>query len=275
VSPDLRVVVVTYSPGPDLDELLDSLPAACSRPYEVVLADNGSTDGAPERAAERPGVRLLRTGGNVGYGRAANLGARGFTGDWILVANSDLRFEPAAVDELMAAGARHVRAGALGPCLVEPDGSVYASARSLPSLGRGTGHAVFGRVWPGNPWTRAYRADGDLSRERDAGWLSGACLLVRREAFEQVGGFDPAYFMYFEDVDLGERLGQAGWSSRYVPSARVHHAQGATTARAPAAMVVAHHRSAERYVGDRYPSAVAAPLRWGLRARAAFARRRA
>jgi N-acetylglucosaminyl-diphospho-decaprenol L-rhamnosyltransferase len=275
VSPALRAVVVTYSPGDDLDVLLDSLAAACTLPYEVVLADNGSTDGAPERAAERPGVSLVRTGGNVGYGRAANLGARGFTGDWILVANSDLRFEPGAVDELVAAAGRHPQAGAVGPCLVEPDGSVYPSARTLPALGRGSGHAVFGRVWPANPWTRAYQAGTDLSREREAEWLSGACLLVRRAAFDAVGGFDPAYFMYFEDVDLGDRLGRAGWSNVYAPRARVHHVGGASTARTPAAMVAAHHASAGRYLAARYPRVVSRPLRGALAARAAWINRRA
>jgi N-acetylglucosaminyl-diphospho-decaprenol L-rhamnosyltransferase len=265
MSAAVRVVIVTYSPGPLLDALLDSLPGACSLPYEVVLADNGSTDGVPERAAaERSEVTLVRTGGNVGYGRAANIGARGFEGDWILVANSDLRFEPGAVDEMVAGAARHPRAGAIGPCLMEPDGSIYPSARTLPTLGRGAGHAVLGRIWPKNPWTRAYWADSDSGSEREAEWLSGACLLVRRDAFEQVGGFDPAYFMYFEDVDLGDRLGRAGWLSVYAPAARVHHVGGATTARAPASMVVAHHTSAARYLAGHHSRPVTLALRTAL-----------
>ncbi len=276
MSAAVRVVIVTYSPGPMLADLLDSLPEACSLPYEVVLADNGSTDGVPERAAAvRSEVTLVRTGGNVGYGRAANIGARGFAGDWILVANSDLRFEPAAVDELVAAAGRHPGAGAVGPCLLELDGSVYPSARTLPSLGRGTGHALFAKVWPANPWTRAYRAGEDLVHEREAEWLSGACVLLRREAFEQVGGFDPAYFMYFEDVDLGDRLGRAGWLSVYAPAARVHHVGGATTARAPAVMVTAHHASAGHYLAARYPAVVSLPIRAALSVRAKAVNRKA
>ena len=87
---DVGVVVVTYSPGETLDVFLDTLEKATVRPYEVVLADNGSTDGAPDQAALRPGVTLLRTGGNLGYGGAANLGARRVPGEWVVVANPDL-----------------------------------------------------------------------------------------------------------------------------------------------------------------------------------------
>ena len=87
------------------------------------------------------------------------------------------------------------------------------SARALPRLGQGIGHAVLGWWWPGNPWTRSYRAERELVTERPAGWLSGSCLLLRRAAFDEVGGFDPGYFMYFEDLDLGERLGRAGFGA--------------------------------------------------------------
>ena len=91
----LRVVAVTYSPGEVLEGFVDSLAEATTRPVEVVLADNGSTDGVPERVAARhPHVRLLHTGGNVGYGAAVNAGMAGLTDGYAIVANPDLRFEP-------------------------------------------------------------------------------------------------------------------------------------------------------------------------------------
>src|ERR1700675_225979 len=103
---------------------------------------------------------------------------------------------------------QHRRAGGRrGPLARDPDGSVYPSARHLPSLVRGSMHAVLGPVWPRNPWTAAYRQERLEPSERTVGWLSGSCLLVRRSAFSQIGGFDERYFMYMEDVDLGERLG--------------------------------------------------------------------
>jgi N-acetylglucosaminyl-diphospho-decaprenol L-rhamnosyltransferase len=267
----LAVVVVTYSPGETLGLFLDSLAKATTRPYTVVLADNASTDGAPERAArDRDGVTLLRTGSNLGYGGAANRGvaALGAEIGWVVVANPDVEWLPCALDELLAVAERTPRAGALGPLIRDPGGTVYPSARLLPSLGRGVGHAVLGTVWPANPWTTAYRQSEAEIGERDAGWLSGSCLLLRRAAFDSVGGFDPRYFMYFEDVDLGDRLAKAGWRNRFVPSAEVVHAQGHAANRADvsARMLAVHHDSAYRYLADRHPGPAWAPLRLALRA---------
>jgi N-acetylglucosaminyl-diphospho-decaprenol L-rhamnosyltransferase len=256
----LRVVVVTYSPGPALPAFLASLASATSLPYEVVLADNGSTDGAPE-AAEGPGVRLLRTGGNLGYGKAANLGASGFEGDWLVVANPDVVWEPGSLDALVAAGERWPAAGCLGPAIRTPDGRLYPSARAFPSLGRGTGHAVLGPFWPGNPWTRSYRAEQGRPEEGTTGWLSGSCMLLRRRAFESVGGFDPSYFMYCEDMDLCHRLALAGWQNVHVPGAVVTHVGGHATSRIGRAMVAEHHRSLYRYLSRQYAGPARAPLR--------------
>jgi N-acetylglucosaminyl-diphospho-decaprenol L-rhamnosyltransferase len=275
--PQVGVVVVTYSPGDTLDGFLDTLEKATTVPFTVVLADNGSTDGAPERAADRPGVELFRTGGNLGYGRAANLGLPRVPGDWVVVANPDLRWEPGALDTLLDAVERWPRAGVLGPEILTPDGELYPSARELPSLGRGIGHALCGWWWPSNPWTASYRRERGEPTERVAGWLSGSCMLVRREAFDAVGGFDPAYFMYFEDLDLCERIGRAGWQNVYVPTAVVVHEGAASTRSNPAEMADAHHASAWRYLSRRYTGLRWAPvrlvLRAGLTARAALARR--
>ncbi|MEJ2885363.1 glycosyltransferase family 2 protein [Actinomycetospora aeridis] len=265
----LAVVCVTYSPGDSLAEFVSSLEKATARPYRVILADNGSVDGAPEAAAaadER--VELLRIGENVGYGAAANRGVAGLPPEvgWVLVANPDIVFTPGALDTLVEAVDRWPRAGALGP-LIRTGGEVYPSARLQPGLGRGIGHALFSAVWPTNPWTRSYRQEGSVA-ERTAGWLSGSCVLLRREAWDSVDGFDPRYFMYFEDVDLGDRLGRAGWLNVYVPDAEVVHAGGHATERdAPtsARMLAEHHRSAYRFLADRYRGVRWAPLRGVLR----------
>lgn len=267
VSPLIRVVVVTYSPGPSLDVLLSSLGTATTAAYEVVLADNGSVDGMPEQAEQAGEVSLVRTGGNIGYGRAANVGAQGSTAPWLLVINPDVRWcQPGALDELLAAGVRWPSAAAFGPAIVTPDGALYPSARALPSLGRGIGHALAGWWWPTNPWTAAYRKERESPVECTAGWLSGSALLVRRAAFEAVRGFDPKYFMYFEDVDLCDRLARVGWSSVYVPAAVVEHTGGHATRRAPVLMQRAHHASAYRYLADRYRGARWLPVRLVLRA---------
>ncbi|WP_414637740.1 glycosyltransferase family 2 protein [Actinomycetospora sp.] len=264
----LAVVVVTYSPGDSLPTFLDSLSVGTDRPVHVVLADNGSVDGAPEAAAAAGRADLLRIGENLGYGAAANRAVAGLDESigWVLVSNPDIVLGPKSLDTLLEAAARWPRAGSLGP-LIHTDDEVYPSARLQPSLGRGVGHALFGAVWPGNPWTRSYRQEG-VVEERTAGWLSGSCVLLRREAWDSVDGFDPRYFMYFEDVDLGDRLGRAGWLNVYVPEATVVHTGGhATTRDAPtsARMLREHHRSAYRFLADRYRGRRWAPLRAGLR----------
>ena len=267
MSGPLRVVAVTYSPGRALDDFIRSLGAATTRPVEVVLADNGSTDGAPERAVARhPHVRLLRTGGNIGYGAAVNAGLSGLASGYAVVANPDVRFEPGSIDELLAATERWPRAATLGPAIRTPEGELYPSARDLPSLSTGIGHAAFGWFWPANPWTARYRREREAPRERPAGWLSGSCLLVDLAAFHSIGGFDPGYFMYFEDVALAERLGRAGYLHVYAPSAVVVHEGGHSTRREPHRMARVHHTSALRYLSKQYPGRRHAPLRLALRA---------
>lgn len=266
---EVAAVTVTYSPGETLDRFLDTLAKATSRSVTVVLADNGSTDGVPERAAaERENVRLLSTGENLGYGGAANRGVAEL-GDyvgWVVIANPDIEWLPDALDELLDAAARWPRGGAFGPLIKEPDGRTYPSARLLPSLGKGIGHGALGKVWPGNPWTTAYKQTDTDVRERTAGWLSGSCLLMRREAFDSVDGFDPRYFMYFEDVDLGDRLGKAGWQNVYVPTAQVVHLGGHATQRASARMLAAHHASAYQYLADRHRGPQWAPVLAAIKA---------
>jgi N-acetylglucosaminyl-diphospho-decaprenol L-rhamnosyltransferase len=264
-APPVRVVVVTYSPGDALTSFLTSLAAATTSPYEVVLADNGSIDGAPE-AAEGPNVRLLRTGGNLGYGRAANAGAAGASSEWLVVANPDVEWTTGSLDELLAAASRWPEAGCLGPAIRTPDGQLYPSARAFPSLGRGIGHAVFGWWWPSNPWTRSYRDEVGRPVEGPTGWLSGSLMLLRRTAFERVGGFDPSYFMYCEDMDLCRRLAEAGWSNVYVPSAVVTHTGGHATSRVAGAMVAEHHRALYRYLSRQYAGPRYALLRPALAA---------
>ncbi|MBB5165798.1 glycosyltransferase family 2 protein [Mycobacterium sp. AZCC_0083] len=272
MSDELVVVTVTYSPGRHLDRFLATLSHATERPVTVVMADNGSTDGAPEEALERhPNARLLRTGGNLGYGAAVNRAVADYLADpatdseFFIVANPDVLWGPRSIDALLEAAARWPRAGALGPLIRDPDGSVYPSARHQPSLIRGGMHAVVGLVWKSNPWTAAYRQERVEPSERPVGWLSGSCLLLRRAAFDEVRGFDERYFMYMEDVDLGDRLHEAGWLNVYVPTAEILHDKGHSTGRDPARNLAAHHASTYTFLADRHRGRWQAPLRWAFK----------
>jgi N-acetylglucosaminyl-diphospho-decaprenol L-rhamnosyltransferase len=172
----------------------------------------------------------------------------------VLICNPDLVVDPTVVEML----ARHLDDEAdcalVGPRLDNPDGSRYPSARAFPSLSVAAGHALVGLVSPDNRWTRRYKMMDELGADAepastavDVDWVSGACFLVRRTAFESVGGFDEGYFMYAEDLDLCWRLHRAGWRVLYEPNVHVVHAQGLSTARHRVRMLVAHHRSTWRF----------------------------
>lgn len=264
----LAVVTVTYSPGEHLQHFVDSLDVATVEKPQVVLADNGSTDGAPEAvAAGDPRVTLLRTGANIGYGGAVNRAVAALDPEieFVAVANPDVRWGAQSLDTMLEAAQRWPRAGALGPLIREPDGAVYPSARQVPGLAAGAGHAILGTIWPRNPWTRRYRQEDEARTERPVGWLSGSCLLLRRSAFDSIDGFDSRYFMYMEDVDLGDRLAKAGWHNVYVPSAEVTHTKGHAAGRHPELMLPAHHDSAYRFQADRHPHWWQAPVRLALK----------
>lgn len=255
------VVVVAYHPGATLDEFL----ASATRQQGVAsltVVDNAPHDEHTVAAADAAGARYVTLGRNAGYGAGANAGALGGTGEWIVVSNADIRLHDEAIARLIAAGEADARIGAVGPRVLETDGSLYPSARPLPNFSLGVGHALFARVWPGNPWTRRYRLALDpAGGPVEAGWLSGSCFAVRRAAWEEVAGFDEDFFMFFEDVDLGRRLAQAGWARVWVPDAAVTHLGGHSYRTDPAPMLAAHHASARRYVGLVYPQWWQAPLR--------------
>ncbi|MGN6272332.1 MAG: glycosyltransferase family 2 protein [Protaetiibacter sp.] len=262
----IGVVIVAYRSAPVIGALLESLAASTDRPLRIVVVDNSpEDDGLAAIVAATPGAEVLPARDNPGYGGAVNRGVEALGPTrWVVVSNPDIVVMPGAIDALLAAAERHPDAGTLGPLIRDADGTVYPSARNQPSLRTGIGHAAFVRVWPGNPWTRRYRNDREVS-ERAAGWLSGAFLLVDREAFDLIAGFDADYFMYFEDVDLGRRMSQSGRRNYYVPQATVTHAGAESTKHVQRAMIIAHHRSAYRFLASKYSAWYLWPLRLALR----------
>jgi len=272
VTASLAVVAVAYGSddtiGAFLTSLGESLRRAGQPDAEVVVADNSPVPSATVvQLVEASGARYLHLAANAGYGAGvtAAVAALERQATYLVVSNPDIVVEPDCLALLLSAAERLPDAGALGPRILDDDGGTYPSARSLPSLRTGVGHAALGRVWPTNPWSTSYKAERELDRERDAGWLSGAFLLLRRSAFDEVGGFDDSYFMYFEDVDLGQRLGRAGWRSVYVPTGTVVHAGAQSTSQNSVVMERVHHESAYLYLSRKYHGRVLAPLRLALR----------
>lgn len=258
------VVTVAYRSEGVLPGLLASLPGAISEPYATVIADNLPSEGEARALAESHGATYIPLAHNPGYGGAVNAAVSALPSsvEWIVVTNPDVEFRAGSIDALLATGDADERIGAVGPAVENADGTVYPSARAIPSLRTGIGHALFANVWKSNPWTAAYRDGATASGERrDVGWLSGSCLVVRRSAFERIGGFDDGYFMYFEDVDLGHRLGRAGFRSVYEPAARALHTGAHSTGAESARMVQAHHESAKRFIRGKYRAWYLWPVR--------------
>ncbi|TFC44959.1 glycosyltransferase family 2 protein [Cryobacterium sp. TMT1-21] len=280
-----RVAVVTVSYGSEevLGPFLASLEAAADVPLRVIVADNKPSQGSNAIATMTAlaGAEYLPLASNRGYGQAINEAVKGLPAEieWVVVSNPDVTAEPGSIDVLLAAVTGDSSIGAVGPRILSAAGDVYPSARTIPSLRSGVGHALFANLWQGNPWTRRYRREtgAELVR-RDAGWLSGAFLLVRRSVFDQLNGFDESYFMYFEDVDLGYRIGKLGFHNVYEPSAVVVHTGAHSTQGESARMIRAHHDSAKRFLFKKYPGPVLFPLRLvlstGLSIRARIEERR-
>jgi N-acetylglucosaminyl-diphospho-decaprenol L-rhamnosyltransferase len=256
-------IVVNYEAGPLLLECVRALRADDSAgPVEIVVVDNGSSDGSVAALrAELPDVAVVRAPGNVGYARAANLGIAAARAPIVAVLNPDAAVRAGAAAALVARIESQQRIGACGPRILNPDGSVYPSARRVPTVPLAIGHGVLGLWWPTNPFTARYRElDADSTQPRLVDWVSGAAIWLRRDALDAIGGWDERYFMYMEDVDLCWRLRRGGWEVAFEPGAEVVHLQGAFTARHPYRMLLEHHRSAWRFARRRFVGGRAALL---------------
>lgn len=249
---DLSAVIVSFNSRDDLGPCLASiLEHTAGIEYEVIVVDNASRDGSPDLvAAEFPQVRLIRRPDNGGLARATNEGIRASFGELIAWMNPDLRLAGNVLEAMVRYLRQHPDIGALGPKLLDPDGSLQLSCRRFP----GFRTAVFNRyslatrLFPKNPFSAHYlMADFDHQAIADVDWLSGAFLVLRRQALEQVGLLDEGYFMYSEDVDLCQRLHRAGWRVVYFPEVAVTHHIGRSTEQAPNRMLVERHRSMWRY----------------------------
>jgi N-acetylglucosaminyl-diphospho-decaprenol L-rhamnosyltransferase len=265
-------VVVNHDAGDALVACVASLRRDGAAP--VVVVDNASSDDSLSQladAATARGAVVISAGRNLGYGAGANRGIAATTQEVVVVANPDVVVHPGALDALIGALDADPTLAIVGPRISDPDGRRYPSARRFPSAVDALGHVLLGTVMPGNPFTRRYRMD-DFSATGTVlvDWVSGACLVARRQALEELGGFDEAYFMYAEDMDLCRRAHEAGWAVGYVLDAEVTHVRALSTARHPYRMLAAHHRSALRFAsrvetGWRRPLLVPIAALLGLR----------
>ncbi|MFL5913846.1 MAG: glycosyltransferase family 2 protein [Gaiellaceae bacterium] len=231
--PQVAVAIVSWNTRDLLARSLESLAPEVERGRaEVWVVDNASGDGSAEMVRERfPWVRLVASEENLGFGRAINLVARQTTSEWIATANADIALRPGALDMLLEAGERDSGAGAIAPRLVLPNGQTQHSVFAFPTISFSLILAVGAfRLSPAVADRLAFPGHWNKDRARRVPWAVAAFLLFRRRAWDDAGGFDERQWMYAEDLDLGWRLRQAGWATRYEPRAVVdHHHAAATT----------------------------------------------
>ena len=252
----LALVFINYNTREDLRRALLSLRnLGREDQYEALVVDNGSSDGSQRMLEEEfPWVRLLSNPTNGGYAQACNLGAMASPAPYVMVLNSDVEFLKGHPLELVDWMEERPEAGAVGPRLLNTDGSLQFSCRGFPSLWVSLGHAFLGDLFPGNPFTRAYQMkDCGHDRPMAVEWVSGAAMLLRRSAFEEAGGFDEGYFMYVEDVDLCWRLRRLGWEVYYLPQVELLHHVARSSSQQGTRMLYHHHRSMFRFFRRRHP----------------------
>lgn len=226
------VAVVSWNTRDLLDRCLRALrPDAEAGRAEVWVVDNGSADGSPALVRERhPWARLVEPGENLGYGRAVNLVAERTASPWLAASNADVALRPGALERLLAAGEADPGAGILAPRLVLPDGSTQHSVWPFPTALVHLMANLGPRLAPRAAGDRlALRGMWDPDRPRRVPWAVGAFLLIRRRAWDAIGGFDAGQWMSAEDVDFGWRAQAAGWATRYVPAAVADHEESAAT----------------------------------------------
>lgn len=261
--PTVGLVVVGYESEDEWELFFDSLKNSKLIPGHVVIVDNSPPGALTISEAVWDGLVVIRRPDNPGYGSAINAGVAELPKlvTHVVLSNPDIRFMPNTLLGMKAGFEAFPDTAVTGPALVNADGSIYPSARAIPGVRIGIGHALLGNIWPKNPWTRRYLGGYQEASERSVGWVSGALMMVTRSSFEEIKGFDPGYFMFFEDVDLCYRLKKAGYRTVYVPDAQALHEGAHSTRLHMSEMVKAHHRSAVRFLNSLYPH----PYQWLLR----------
>jgi len=260
---DCSIVIVNYRTEALLAACLDSLASSDPASVEVIVVDNSATLERCAFPARFPWVRFVESPGNVGFARACNHGMGLARGRHLLLLNPDTVAHPGAVETLWQHLDAHPEAGAVAAKLLNPDGSLQYSCRRFPRyysifFGR---YSWLSRWLPGNPATRDYLyLEWDHAQTRAVDWVSGACLMVRREVLERVGPLDEGYFLFVEDMDWCRRIRDAGYEVVYTPQAVVTHHIGASRGPVSARIVWERHQSMLRYVCKHFrPS-------WPLRA---------
>ena len=267
--PEIAAILVNYNSGGELARALRSIAdEMVGRSWEAFVVDNASSDGSGASVADfGPMVQLVQNTANVGFSRGVNQGLAASTAPLVLIMNPDCRLVAGAVATLRSVLDARPDCAIVGPRILNPDGSVQGSARGDPDMLTGLfgRSALLGRLVPFLPVAKRNVVAEEAIRSGEQSvvvdWLSGACMLGRRTALEQVGGFDERFFLYWEDADLCRRLRARGHHVRYVPAATAIHRVGQSSRTARTFAIRAFHRSAYLYYATHVAPAPLNPKR--------------
>ena len=250
----LSVIIVNYNGGEVLPECLANLKHfGCQDDCEVLVVDNASSDNSVGSLRDLfPWVTVIENGENLGFARGCNVGIRASKGRMILFLNPDTRFLNDALSALVDFLEKNPSLGLIGPRMVYPDGGFQLSCGSLPTAFREIRDKILYASAKKNVPGVRFLLDRTYGRVRTVGWLTGACLLGRREALEEVHGCDERIFMYFEDKDLCKRVAEAGWGVVYYPGAVVSHMLGKSSKDSDANRLRGIYRTSQRYYYEKH-----------------------
>jgi hypothetical protein len=243
-APRLAVVVVSFEAREALLAALDSLRAHAPIPTETVVVDNASTDGSVDAVrAAHPEALVIANRENGGFACACNQGWRASAAPHVLFLNPDAEVAPGALEALLRVLEGRPEVGAVAPRTRSADGTIQVSTGPDLTLASEWAQRRLVRGVARRDPRAVAEAEARHAREHEPDWVSGACLLVRREALEAVGGFDERFFLYEEDADLCRRLRLAGWRIVFTPGAEVRHRLGHSMAKAPRRARLEYQRS--------------------------------
>lgn len=265
--PDLSIITVSWNVSQFLAGCLDSLrlesPRADGLTVEVIVIDSASSDGTPTMIAARyPQVKLLAQTQNVGFTVGNNIGLKVASGRYLMLLNPDTIVVGDALTQLVKYMDAQPQVGVSGPQTLNADGTVQSTRRRFPTLATG----IFESTWlqpfaPRRVLDRFYAADIADDATADVDWVQGSALVVRREAYELVGGLDEQYVMFSEEVDWCKRIKSAGWRVVYVGTAKIIHYGGQSTEQVTARKHIHFQQSKLRYFRKYHGPVVALVLR--------------
>ena len=243
---DLSILIVTYNPGDIFSDCLTSIQETVEAlSYEIIVVDNASTDGTPERLAESyPDIHLVANPDNRGFARANNQGLALAKGKYLLLLNPDVIVHADALSILVEFLGNQPEAGIVGPRTYTGNGHIALTARvELSALTVLWEYWKLSSLFPNAANGRYRRACREATDPFTVEWVQGSCLMLKRPVYEQIGGLDEDIFLFTEEADFCERAFQAGWLTYYVPAATITHYESTVVSRFHLRRVRNYHRS--------------------------------